>query len=267
MIPTFITHESAETYRAKAGEYLTSHRLADFRKSPLLYHWKRQGLAKDEDRPAYQIGRAGHVLILEGRERFEQEYEIGGPINPRTGLPFGAGTKAFTEWAEAQGKPVLTAEQAQLVEHMHAGVMAHDLARRMLADGVAEGVVRCIYRGVASQIRIDWYSSQFGIVDLKTADDLTWFESDARRFGYAHQLAFYRAVFATAATKSPLDVPVHLIAVEKKEPFRCGVWRLGEDVLAIAQKDNEQAIDRLKQCMQTAAWPTGYEQVRAFDWL
>lgn len=267
MIPSCITHESAEAYKAKTGEYLTSHRLADFRKCPLLYYWKRQGLAKDEDRPAYLVGRAAHVLILEGRKRFDQEYAVGGPINPRTGQPFGGGTKAFSEWAEAQGKPVITAGQAQLVEHIHAGVMAHDLAKRMLEHGVAKGVVRCIYRGVASQIRIDWYNPEFGIVELKTCDDLTWFEADARRFGYAHQLAFYRAVFATAANKSPSDVPIHLIAVEKKEPFRCGVWRVSEDVLGIAQKDNEQAIERLRQCMQTAVWPTGYEQVRAFDWL
>lgn len=267
MIPTCITHESADAYRAKAGEFLTSHLLADFRKCPLLYHQKRQGLIADEDRPAYLLGRAGHVLILEGRERFEQEYAVGGPINPRTGQPFGAGTKAFAEWADTQGKPVLTTERAWLIERTRIGVLRHELAKQILSDGVAEGVVRCVYRGIASQIRMDWFNPRMGICDLKTADDLTWFESDARRFGYAHQLAFYRAVFATASNQSTLAVPVHLIAVEKKEPFRCGVWRLGEDVLATAQKDNEQAIDRLKQCTQTATWPTGYEQVRAFDWL
>jgi hypothetical protein len=35
-------------------------------------------------------------------------------------------------------------------------------------------------------------------VDLKTCDDLTWFEADSRRYGYAHQLAFYRAVLKKA---------------------------------------------------------------------
>ena len=60
-------------------------------------------------------------------------------------------------------------------------------------------------------------------MDLKTCDDLTWFEADARKLGYLHQMAFYRAVLAQVL--DGLLVPVHIIAVEKKEPFRCGVWR------------------------------------------
>ena len=46
-----------------------------------------------------------------------------------------------------------------------------------------------------------------------------WFEVDAKRFGYAYQLAFYRAVLAQLLC---LPMPVHLIAVEKREPYRCG---------------------------------------------
>ena len=55
------------------------------RKCPALYHKKKLGLIEDEDRPAYLIGRALHTLALEGRERFEAEYAVGGPINPKTG--------------------------------------------------------------------------------------------------------------------------------------------------------------------------------------
>jgi hypothetical protein len=62
-------------------------------------------------------------------------------------------------------------------------------------------------------------------------------------------------------------VPFHLIAVEKKEPFRCGVWRLSQEVLAIAQKENEIAMDRLKACLDSDSWPTGYEEQRLFDFL
>jgi len=43
---------------------------------------------------AYQLGRAAHTLILEGREAYERGYAIGGPVNPCTGQPFAAGTKA-----------------------------------------------------------------------------------------------------------------------------------------------------------------------------
>lgn len=268
LAPLFI-FEPAEAYHAATTDHLTSHRLGDFRKSPLLYHWKQTGLAKDEDRPAYQLGRAAHTLILEGREQFGTEYAIGGPINPRTGEAFGSSTKAFAEWAADQGKSVLTDKQAQQIEQMAAGVMAHSLARQLLVLGVAEAVVRTAWHGVDCQARIDWFTHMPGasIVDLKTTDDLTYFETDARRYGYLHQLAFYRSIAAAAAVTDPRELPVHLIAIEKKEPFRCGVWRLGEDVLAIAQKENEQAVKRLRQCRENNTWPTGYEDIRTFDWL
>ena len=70
LTPDFIQHEPAETYHAKASENLSSHALADFRKSPWLFRKKKGGLIADEDRPAYVLGRAAHLLILEGRRTF-----------------------------------------------------------------------------------------------------------------------------------------------------------------------------------------------------
>ena len=83
------------------------------------------------------------------------------------------------------------------------------------------------------------------------------------RYGYHRQVAFYRAMLA-----QPFDgllAPVHLIAVEKKEPFRCGVWRVSEDTLAIAQRENEAAIGRLVAYRERDYWPTGYEEIRMLD--
>ncbi len=259
-----IIHESADVYHAKAKHYLSSHALADFRRSPLLYHKKQSGLIPDDDRPAYLLGCAAHTLILEKREEFERQFAVGGPVNPKTGEVYGSRTKAFAEWAAAQGKPVLTVDQAALIEQMAAGVSSHEIAARMLALGEAEGVVRTEYCGLPCQIRIDWLNPDLGIVDLKTCDDLTWFEADARRYGYAYQLAFYRSVLRQV---TPVDVSVYLIAIEKKEPFRCGVWRVGEEVLGTAKQENEQAIGRLKACRQRNQWPTGYEEMRTFDYL
>jgi len=260
----FLIREPADVYHAKAADYLSSHQLADFRKSPLLHHRKRCGLIPDEDRPAYLLGRAGHTLILEGRGRFNAEYAVGGPINPKTGNVYGANTKAFAEWSDAQGKPVLTPEQFDLLLRMHLGVARSELARPLLVEGTAEGVVRAKYCDRDCQIRIDWLNPARGIVDLKTCDDLTWFEADARRYGYVYQMAFYRAVLAQVVGH---HVPVHFVAVEKKEPFRCGVWQVSKEVLGIAQRENEAAIERLKRCEAANDWPTGYEDLRVFDSL
>jgi len=262
--PDFLIRESDAEYREKAKTHLTSHQLADFRRCPLLFWQKVQGLVPDDDRPAYLLGRAAHVLILEGRERFDAEYAVGGPINARTGKPYGASTQAYADWAAMQGKPVLTDEQFALIVNMATGVRSHRLALDLLSDGIAEGAVRAEYCGVPCQARLDWFHPLHGIVDLKTCDDLTWFEADARRFQYVNQMAFYRAVLRVAAGGA---FPVHFIAVEKKPPFRCGVWQMSEQTLATAQRENEAAVERLKQCKVSNSWPTGYEEVRFFDYV
>lgn len=260
----FLIHEPADAYHAQSKDFLSSHQLADFRKCPLLYRQKALGLVPDHEGSSFLVGRAAHVAILEGRERYDAEFAVGGPINPRTGQPFGQGTKAWTEWAEAQARPVLTDDQHELVAELAASVRSHSIAANLLHDGVAEGVVRADYLGIACQARLDWVAPNHGVVDLKTCDDLTWFEADARRFGYVFQLAFYRAMVQLAAR---VLLPIHLIAVEKKPPFRCGVWRVEPEILTHAQRANEAAMKRLLACRRDDHWPTGYEDVRVFDQL
>jgi len=184
------------------------------------------------------------------------------PVNPRTGKPYGPTSDKYRAWASALQADVITSDMAARIEAMHGSVQSHEIASRLLASGVAEGVIRTEYCGVPCQIRMDFLNPAEGLVDLKTCDDLTWFEHDARRYGYPYQLSFYRSVFTAAVGEEP---PVYLVAVEKKEPFRCGVWRVGDDVLGIAKSENEQAIERLKKCYAQDRWPTGYEEMRTFD--
>lgn len=254
--------EPAEEYHAKAESYLSSHQLLDFMRCPYLYAKKRAGLIAASESPAYLIGRAAHCRILEGRDAYQAQFALGGPINPATGKPYGSGTKKFAQWRASQDKPVLSHEQVDLIENMAAGVAMNDTAVDLLLYGRAEGVVRARYCDLPCQIRIDWTHPQRGIVDLKTCDDLTWFEADARRWRYHNQMAFYQAVLAQGIEQ---DVPVHVVAVEKKEPFLCGVWRVSDDTLAIARQENEAAIERLKIARQADRWPTGYEDIRLLD--
>ena len=254
--------ESAEQYHAQKGRYLTSHQLLDFMACPWLYRKKQLGLIQDGDTPALLVGRATHTRVLEGRDVYEAELALGGPINPRTQKPFGSGTKAFAEWAEVQGRPVLSHENIELIEQIASGVAQNSEAVDLLLYGRAEGVVRTEYCETLCQARLDWVHPHRGIVDLKTVADLTWFEADARRRRYHHQVAFYQSVLAQVIS---VHVPVYLIAVEKQEPFRCGVWRVSDDTLTIARKENEAAIRRLQQARETDMWTTGYETVRILE--
>jgi hypothetical protein len=254
--------EPADEYHARATDFLSSHQLLDFMKCPWLHFKKRSGLIVDQESTAYMIGRAAHCRILEGRDVYESSFALGGPVNPKTGRPFGANTKAFSEWAEAQGKPVLSHDNVELIENLAAGVAMNDEAIDLLLYGRAEGVVRVEYCGTSCQIRIDWTHPHRGVVDLKTCDDLTWFEADAKRYRYVNQMSFYQAVLAEIIGEY---VPVHIVAIEKRQPFRCGVWRVSDDSLAVARSENEASIRRLISCREDGHWPTGYEEVRVLD--
>jgi len=255
--------EPADEYHARAGEFLSSHQLLDFMACPWLYRKKRLGLVADDDTPAMLVGRAAHARILEGYDEYRTQFALGGPINPQTQKPFGSTTKAFSAWAADQGKPVLSHDQVDLIEKMAAGVSMNDAAVELILYGRAEGVVRETYCGVLCQARLDWVHPHKGVVDLKTTSDLMWFENDAKRRRYHNQLAFYQAVLAEVIGQY---VPVHLIAIEKAEPFRCGVWRIGDDTLAIARRENEAAITRLRAATEIDHFPTGYEEIRLLEY-
>ena len=252
--------EPADVYHAKAKDFLSSHQLSEFAKCPYLYKKRISGLIEDRDSPAYLVGRAAHTRILEGLDVYEREYAVGGPINPSTGKPYGNTTKKFLEWQAEQQKPVLPFDKVDLVEAMNSGVRMSSLAAELLAQGRAEGVVRNEYCGVPCQIRVDWAHPEYGIVDLKTCDDLDAFETDTRKYGYRYQLAFYHAVLQSVTPN--LAGSVHIIAVEKREPHRCGVWMITEESLADARAVNEASIARLKRSRETDLWPTGYESLR-----
>ncbi len=257
-----LVSEPAEAYHAQAGEYLSSHQLMDFMACPRLYQRKRLGFVPDSDTPAMLLGRAVHCRILEGAQAFESEFALGGPVNSRTGKPYGRDTGAFRDWCDAQGRPGVHSDDLPLIQRMGEAVWMNPDAAGLLTDGCAEGVVRRDYSGVPCQVRLDWTNPFEGLVDLKTTADLTWFESECRRRRYANQMAFYQAVLAEAVGHL---VPVHIIAVEKIEPYRCGVWRVSDDTLAIARQENEAAIGRLRECWRTGTYPTGYEGIRVLE--
>ena len=257
----------AEEYHAasRCGRYMSSHNLAAFRESPELYRRKTSGEIAESESPALALGRAAHCLILEGRAAFDEQYLVAdGPVNPKTGEPYGKATKAYAEWIAAQTREIVSPRDFGFIVKLQKSVWLHDAASALLDDGVSEATVRAEYRGVPCQIRMDWFSREYGIVDLKTCDSLKWFEGDCKRFGYVFQMAFYRAVLREATGET---VAVHLIAVEKNEPFSTGVWELPGDILDQAEKVNEAALASYRKCLQTGEWPTGYEEVRVITSL
>lgn len=254
-----LTHEPEEEYRSKSQDHLDSEQLGDFRRDAFLFHKRQQGLLPDQSSNNGCVGRAAAVRILWGGQRYEAEFAIGGPVNPRTGEPYGRYSPEFEQWAKEQDKPVLSHEQAELIEHLDFSVRSHRAVRDLLAEGIAHGVVRCTYRDVPCQARFDWVNPQRGIVGLVICDSISRQESHFRCGGPVHELAFQRAILAQV---TGAIMPVHIVAVETYSPHRCGIWHVCRGLLNQAQKENEDALARLKRCRELDHWPSGYEQVR-----
>lgn len=264
--PEWLLDEPAEFYheQSKSGKYMSSHLLSDFRSSPLLYHKKVLGQVAEKDSSAYFLGTAAHKLILEGRDAFDTEYSISdGPVNEKTGEPYGRTTKTFQAWYAMQEKEIISTEDFGTIAKFQQSVWAHPVASELLSAGFPEAVVRAEVEGVPCQIRMDWCDPERKLfVDLKTCAELKYFESDAKRYGYLLQTPFYHDVIKAACGE---DWKVFIIAVEKAEPFACGVWHVTPEVIDNGTMVNRAALKRYKQCHENNLWPTGYETLRIFD--
>lgn len=258
---SFLIQEDFAIYREKSKQFMSSHQLADFRKCPALWRRKNEGIIPAVKSESFSFGSAAHTLILEGKQKFENDFAVGGPINPKTGKEYGADTAAYSEWLFKQSKPqAVTTADAKKLEIMRASVLMHKDASKILSGGMAERVCRSTVNGVESQARIDWFNTN-GISDLKTCADLSYFEEDIKRYGYLHQMAFYVQVLVQHMT-SVFTLPAHLIAVEKNEPYRTGVFKISEDALRECASENAAALARFKQCKEANYFPTDFEDIR-----
>ena len=274
--------EPFAVYLAKREEYLTSHQLMDFVRCPRLHFLKKTGaLTSDPNKVSAELvlGSAAHKLILEGRWEFDKCYAVGAPINERTGKEYGRETQAYAKWVEEQradkgsAAEFITTEQWFVISRMADSVANHAEAQKLLHHGVAERVLRSDFSGIPVQSRLDWFT-EIGeipvIVDLKTCSDLDSFEYDAKRFLYGIQFSFYqqillRSVFDEYDVDNAIPAKVFVIAVEKKEPFRCGVFEVPDYMLGHFTEKIHTAIESLKECQRAGEYPTLYETMRVLN--
>ena len=272
--PYLLLDIPAEDYHAatKRNEYTTSHRLHLFRRCPALYKKTIDGRIVEGDTAAFELGRATHTLILEGEDRFAAEYIVSdGPINPKTGNPYGRATKAYAEWAETQTLHAVSSADHALILEMSAAVHAHPVAADLVASGLAEATIRAEWNGEPVQSRLDWFDPDRNILlDLKTCADIDRFRFDVRDFGYVEQMAFYARLLEIAGGISARSLNVFLVAVEKKEPFRVAVVNIVSPTIDDAnhqhmggenwRDDNDAMFAELKTCREQDVWPTRYEK-------
>lgn len=247
-----------------AGHFLSSGMLKEFRRCPAHYRALVLGTARKRESDAFRLGRAVHKLLLEGERAFRAAFTVGGPINERTGRSFGPGTKAFDEWLAKNGldkRSTLTRAEESATRRIVASARGHREVTKLFEEGWPELSARAEMEGVPCQIRLDWLRPDLIAVDVKTVEDISRFEGDARRFGYLHQFAFYFDGVRSVAGDEP---EMTAVILEKKPPHRAGVWRFSRETLEPYVMQNRRSLAAVRRCRETGRWPTGYETPRNF---
>ncbi len=228
---------------------ISSHKLGDFRRSPLYFYRKHiMKLVSDREQPWMLFGRAVHSLTLEGRAAFDNAFTVC-PEEFLTESGAVSTSKAAKAWKADQGdKAVIGPRDLALAETLAKRVHANPHAKALLAVGQPEVERFDKHRptGIDLKGKCDWLTPD-SIIDLKTCGDLDAFADDARKYGYAEQIAFYLDLFERTRG--------YLVAVEKGEPYRVGVWEVSQAAVAQGILTNDAALARMKTCYDLDEWP------------
>jgi len=222
--------EPFSEYNKKRTEFLSSTALKTFiQDSPADYKYELD--YPSGDKLVYLQGRAFHCLFLEGLSAMDRDFVIGGPTD-RNKKEYGFKSREFQkkykETLIETGKQLITWEIYNLVVDMKKSAMKHEGIIKIMSEGVAERTARTVFNGIKCQVRTDWLNPTCLIADLKSCRDLNEFERDVKyKFGYLYSAAFYQSVFKKFVGIDDYElVPFSFIAVEKKPPYKAGVFEV-----------------------------------------
>jgi hypothetical protein len=235
-----IHHTMLDTeYHAAPGISSTTAKLA--LKSMQLLGDKLRGILPPYDSPAFQVGRLAHMMILEP-DRFAEQVVTAGPINEKSGKPYGRDTKAFQDWQALN--PGVTVVDPWL--HLALDRMPGQVAD-LLAGGVAEASV---FADLASGLRVKcrpdyWRDGE--LFDLKTCADVDQAEKNIRAYSYWFSHAWYRMTMKQA-TRS--DFSMRLIFVEKAAPHRWRIVSLAPDYVEYADNRCDELVGQISEAVR-----------------
>ena len=261
MMPEVLEMTDAE-YFASYADYMTATQLKTFKRSPLIFDLERRGVIDKPETQTLRDGSAFHCAILEGRETFLERYTVtDGPINGRTGKPYGPTTKAFQGWLDEQANPaeLVSTETAEACFEARERVFEHPAAAMYLRQGRPEVAVRAEIGKVACQGKVDWLADAY-VCDLKTTESIDRFERLFFAYGYDLQAAFYREL--VRANNLDCD-QFFFIVVEKKPPFVVAVYQVMSATMDRAKTQVFELLEEFRECQKLDRWPSRTESLRA----
>jgi len=217
--------------------------------SPLAYrYWQDHPRG---DKPAYALGRAAHVAILEP-ERFAKDVVV------FDGRRAGKVWKEFQE--ENDGAEIVKPAEMAQIKAMVDAVHNHPVAMSALECGTMETNMEWTdpVTGLACKGRADCITDR--VVDLKTAREVNrrQFTRAAADYLYHGQTSFYHDGYGHMMNEQgggASAIPPLIIAVQSTPPYDVAVYEIGADALEAGRNLYRGLLDTLKACQDADYWP------------
>jgi hypothetical protein len=233
-------------------------------RSPLHY-WSRYldpNRITPEPTPAMRLGTALHTHVLE-LSRWDADIAVTpAGLDRRTK----AGKEAWAAFeAEAAGRTVISADDAEQVQAMARAIYGHPAAAMLLGlPGKAETTHMWTdaVTGLECKCRPDWLTDDGAIVvDLKTTEDASpaGFRKSIAQWRYGVQAAWYCHSLEMATGIRPAQFI--FIAVEKKPPYAVAVYAADEQMIEHGMETAMRDLGKLAACRLTDSWPGYSDQI------
>lgn len=221
---------------------------------------------EDRETDSKRFGTSAHALVLEP-DKFSSMV-VPAPVNPKTGEPFGSGTKAWAEYAEQhKGKLVLTPDELDRLQAVAKKLHSHSSASPLLRSaGMNE--VAIVWddptTGLRCKGRVDRLVERFGRVDLKTCESAAWSDlsSSMVNYGYHTQDAFYAMGCDALGVTGEGSA---FVCVESEAPHEIAVYTTGPDTMGIARTLVGEWLREIVKCQSSGEWPGYSKDVQVVD--
>lgn len=217
-------------------------------RSRRLFKDELDGLVKHKESRAFQFGTAAHAKFLQP-ELFGTMVATG-PVNEKTGKPYGTETKSFAEWYAQNPGKIILGEQDIADLDMMAQRMPDEVRYVLECPGEAE--VSFIHQAGLIQVkaRPDWLTGDT-IYDLKTIGNMDDSEKHINKYLYWFSHAWYRSVVKLSTGNG---FRFRFVFAEKSPPYRWRIIDLDLDWVIWADQQVASVIRQIQACTASGDW-------------
>lgn len=233
----------------------------------------RQGFGS-ETSPALRLGSLTHCGVLEPLQlsnRYVVMPDFANMVenSDKKGNRSTSHATTFVQEAKRQfeahndRKQIVTQLELDKVTGVATSLAKEPKVQSLMSAGHAEVSLAWIDEatGLNCKCRIDWLTTDFRIVDLKTCRDPLRFESAIAEYGYHRQMTFYRRGIAAVMGRS---AEAWLIAVETNAPYCSRTAPVSKEAFRIGEQEVSGLLSLVAECKALEAWP-GYTSPKEWE--